>query len=73
MTDLEIGLDRMKYEARWAWCETQNDRSSTSMMRRDMRDLGNLGGGSDYQPTFHFTLNRRTLAIHVRQVGYRSE
>ena len=46
MTDLEIGLDRMKYEARCAWCETQNDRSSTSNIRRDMRDLDNRGGGS---------------------------
>ena len=43
------------------------------MMRRDMRDLGNLGGGSDCQPTSILPLDRRTLAIHVRQICYRSE
>jgi hypothetical protein len=36
------------------------------MMRRDMRDLGNLGGGSDRQPSFVLPELRRTLAIHVR-------
>jgi hypothetical protein len=36
------------------------------MMRRDMRDLGNLGGGSDCQLTVILPSIRRTLAIHVR-------
>jgi hypothetical protein len=36
------------------------------MMRRDMRDLGNLGGGSDCQPTFNLFSIVRTLAIHMR-------